>query len=98
MRRLLIMALLTLAWLLASPSLQFPESIWLEVGATPATAQETPDIMVPGSPKAKKPAKKAASKKAPPAKAVKKAAPKKVAKKAAPKKAAKKTAKKKAKK
>jgi hypothetical protein len=42
MRRLLLTNLLALAWLLSSPTLQLPEGGWLEVGATPAAAQDTP--------------------------------------------------------
>ncbi len=68
MRRILLIALTTMAWLLASPSLQLPDSGWLEVGAPPATAEEFRGIMVQEPAKAKKPSKKtAAKKKSPPA-------------------------------
>jgi hypothetical protein len=66
MRRLLLTALTTLAWLLASPSLQVPESNWLEVGAAPAAAQDFPDvpsIMAPEPGKSTKASKKKSAKK-----------------------------------
>jgi hypothetical protein len=46
MRRALLTAMMTLAWLLASPSLQPREAGWVEVGAVPAAAQEFRGIMV----------------------------------------------------
>ena|SRR5258707_896539 len=39
MRRILLTLLTTWVWLLASPSLQWRDSSWVEVGATPAAAQ-----------------------------------------------------------
>jgi hypothetical protein len=66
MRRLLLTALMTLAWLLASPSLQLRDAEWLEVGAPPATAEEFRGIMVEDSAranKAKKPTTKKSAKK-----------------------------------
>jgi hypothetical protein len=67
MRKPLLTAATTLAWLLASPTLQLPEAHWLEVGAPPAAAQEFRGIMIEEQPaEATKPAgKKAAGKKAP---------------------------------
>jgi len=47
MRRIVLIAFATLAWLLASPSLQLRDSGWVEVGATAAMAQEFKGIMVP---------------------------------------------------
>ena len=61
MRRMLLTSLTTMAWLLASPSLQVFDSHWLEVGAPPATAQEFREIMVEEPAKAKKPSKKKAA-------------------------------------
>ena len=61
MRRMLLTALMTMAWLLASPGLQLPDSGWLEVGAPPATAGEFRGIMVEEPAKAKKPSKKKAA-------------------------------------
>ena len=46
MRKTLLTALMTLAWLLASPSLRLPESGWVEVGAPGVMAQEFKGIMV----------------------------------------------------
>ena len=46
MRRILLTMLTALAWLIASPSLQWRDSGWVEVGATPATAQEYKGIMI----------------------------------------------------
>ena len=43
---MLLTALMSLAWLLASPTLQLPEFGWVEVGATPAAAQNYQGIMV----------------------------------------------------
>ena len=63
MRRILLTALMTMAWLLASPSLQLPDAGWLEVGAPPATAEEFRGIMVAEPAKANK-AKKTSQKKA----------------------------------
>jgi hypothetical protein len=70
MRRLLLTASMTMAWLLASPSLRLPDSHWLEVGAPPAMAQEFKGIMAeePGS--AAKPSQKKSTKKAQPRKRV----------------------------
>jgi hypothetical protein len=45
MRRILLTALTALAWLIASPSLQWRDAGWVEVGATPATAQQHQGIM-----------------------------------------------------
>ena len=68
MRRILLTTLTTMAWLLASPGLQLPDSGWLEVGAPPATAGEFRGIMVEEPAKAKKSSKKkAVKKKSPPA-------------------------------
>ncbi len=39
MRRTLQIAILTMVWLLASPTLHVPDSVWLEVGAPPAVAE-----------------------------------------------------------
>jgi hypothetical protein len=39
MRRSLLTFLTSVVWLLASPSLQWQDSRWLEVGAPPAAAQ-----------------------------------------------------------
>jgi hypothetical protein len=58
MRKLLLTAFTTLAWLLASPSLQLRDSGWVEVGAMPAAAQEFRGILVEEKAKAKKPSKK----------------------------------------
>ena len=63
MHRMLLTALLTMAWLLASPSLQLREAGWVEVGAVPAVAQEFRGIMVQESAKASHPAKKTSAKK-----------------------------------
>lgn len=59
MRRLALTALMTLNWLLLSPSLQLPERGFLEVGAAPALAQ---DIMVSEKPVAKSISKKSIKK------------------------------------
>ena len=40
MRRTLQIAILTVVWLLASPTLHAPDSAWLEVGAPPARADD----------------------------------------------------------
>ncbi len=53
MRKIVQIAVLTVAWLLASPTLHVPDSVRLEVGAPPATANEV------------KPAKKKARSSAP---------------------------------
>jgi hypothetical protein len=59
MRKLLLTALMTLAWLLASPRVQWPDNGWLEVGATSTLAQEFKGIMVEEEPRrAEKPSKK----------------------------------------
>lgn len=58
MRKTLLTALMTLLWLLASPSLQLRDSGWVEVGAPPAAAQ---DIMTP-EPEAKAKASKKSKK------------------------------------
>jgi hypothetical protein len=57
MRRSLLTLFTSLIWLISSPSLQLRDAAWVEVGATPASAQS---IMVeqPEQPK-KKPVKKA---------------------------------------
>lgn len=55
MRKMLQIAILTLVWLLASPTLQFGDSGWLEVGTPPASAEQAKDVK-------KKPAKKQARK------------------------------------
>jgi hypothetical protein len=39
MRKLILIAVAAAAWLLASPTLQFAPSVWLEVGAPPAAAK-----------------------------------------------------------
>jgi hypothetical protein len=39
MRKLILIAIIAAAWLLADPSLEFNARGWLEVGATPALAQ-----------------------------------------------------------
>jgi hypothetical protein len=59
MRRLVQTALMTLNWLLLSPTLQLPERGFVEVGATPAAAQ---DIMVSEKPVAKSTQKKSIKK------------------------------------
>jgi len=51
MRKFLLTATMTLAWLLASPRVQWPDSRWLEVGASPAVAQEFKGIMVEEEPR-----------------------------------------------
>src|SRR4051812_16861579 len=51
MRKFLVTALMTTAWLLASPRVQWPDSQWMEVGATPALAQEFKGIMVDEEPR-----------------------------------------------
>ena len=61
MRKLLLTAFTTLVWLLASPSLQLRDSGWVEVGTTPAAAEEFRGIMVEEPAKAKKPSKKKAA-------------------------------------
>ena len=58
MRKFLLMAMMTLAWLLASPRVQWADSEWLEVGATATLAQEFKGIMVEEEPRAAKPGKK----------------------------------------
>jgi hypothetical protein len=48
MYRISLTALVSLAWLIASPSLQLRDAGWVEVGATPAaaqTAQDQPQIV-----------------------------------------------------
>jgi hypothetical protein len=52
MRKTLLTALMTLVWLLASPTLQLRDSGWVEVGAPPAAAQAGDELE-------KKPARKA---------------------------------------
>ena len=64
MRKTLLTALMTLAWLLASPSLQLPQSGWLEVGAPDVMAQEFKGIMVEPAAQPKASKKKASKKKA----------------------------------
>jgi hypothetical protein len=61
MRRSLLTFLTSVVWLLASPSLQWQDSRWLEVGAPPAAAQS---IMVdePQRQPKKKPVKKTTKK------------------------------------
>ena len=51
MRKFMLTALMTLAWLLASPRVQWPDSGWLEVGATSTVAQEFKGIMVEEEPR-----------------------------------------------
>jgi hypothetical protein len=46
MRRIVLTVLTALVWLIASPSLQLRDAAWVEVGATPAAAQEYKGIMV----------------------------------------------------
>ena len=55
MRRSLLTLLTSLLWLIASPSLQLRDSVWVEVGATPAAAQSAVD---PATGVKKKPVKK----------------------------------------
>ena len=62
MRKTLLTTLMTLGWLLASPSVQLPSSSWIEVGAAPAAAEEFRGIMVE-EPAAKPKATKKKSKK-----------------------------------
>ncbi|HET7681008.1 MAG TPA: hypothetical protein VFK79_12865 [Xanthobacteraceae bacterium] len=57
MRRMLLTAVTTMAWLLASPSLQLRDAGWIEVGAVPAAAQDSQDVKAPADIK-KKSAKK----------------------------------------
>ena len=45
MRKITLTTLATLVWLIASPSIQWPDSGWVEVGAAPAAAQEYKGIM-----------------------------------------------------
>ena len=52
MRKILLTTLMSLVWLLASPTLQLRDSGWVEVGAPPAAAQAAVEAK-------KKPAKKA---------------------------------------
>ena len=59
---MLLTALMTLAWLFASPSLQLRDAGWVEVGAVPAAAQEFRGIMVEEPAKASRPAKKTSAK------------------------------------
>jgi hypothetical protein len=40
MRKIVLTTLMTLLWLLASPTLQLRDSGWVEVGAPPASAQD----------------------------------------------------------
>jgi hypothetical protein len=61
MRKLVLTVLTSLAWLLASPSIQLPEFGWVEVGATPATAQTVDEAKEPA--KAVKPTKKKSAQK-----------------------------------
>jgi hypothetical protein len=56
MYRIALTALASLAWLIASPSLQLRDAGWVEVGATPAAAQIMQD---PGHYATKKSSKKA---------------------------------------
>lgn len=58
MRRLLLITLSTLAWLLASPSLQLPDAGWIEVGPLPAAAQDLQAVREPAKVSEKKSAKK----------------------------------------
>src|SRR3954467_7599972 len=58
MRRLLLTVLTALVWLLASPSLQWRDAGWVEVGVTPATAQSAPDVKGPAKSIKKKSAQK----------------------------------------
>jgi hypothetical protein len=51
MRKMLLTLLMTLVWLLASPTLQVRDSKWVEVGASPAAAEPSEVVK-------KKPAKK----------------------------------------
>lgn len=60
MRKLVLTALTSLAWLLASPTLQLPEFGWVEVGATPAAAQAVDEAKEPA--KAVKDTKKKSAK------------------------------------
>lgn len=55
MRKMLLTVLMTLVWLLASPTLQLRDSGWVEVGAPATMAQDT---MVQEPVPASKPAKK----------------------------------------
>lgn len=59
MRRLLLTVLMTMAWLLASPSLQLRDAGWVEVGAVPAAAQDGRDVKRPAKATKKKSAKNA---------------------------------------
>jgi hypothetical protein len=43
MRKIVLTTLMSLVWLLASPTLQLHDSSWVEVGAPPATAQTVQD-------------------------------------------------------
>jgi hypothetical protein len=61
---MLLTAVTTMAWLLASPSLQLRDAGWIEVGAAPAAAQQYKGIMVDEQPaKDAKAAKKKSAKK-----------------------------------
>jgi hypothetical protein len=63
MRKIPLTTLATLVWLIASPSIQWPDSGWVEVGATPAAAQEYKGIMTePAVAPSKSPKKKTAKK------------------------------------
>ena len=63
MRKFLLTALMAMAWLLASPRVQWPDSQWMEGGATPALAQEFKGIMVDEEPRrGSKPNKESADK------------------------------------
>ena len=64
MRKTLLTVLMTLAWLLASPSLQLRDSAWVEVGAPPAVAQSImaqEPVAKPSKNKAKKTKKRVGS-------------------------------------
>lgn len=58
MRRILLTMLTSLAWLLASPSLQLPDPGWIEVGPLPAAAHDVKDVKEPAKVSKKKAAKK----------------------------------------
>jgi hypothetical protein len=58
MRRLLLTFLIALAWLLASPSLQWNDASWVEVGATPAMAEPAQDVKEPAKHSRKKSVKR----------------------------------------
>ena len=67
MYRISLTLLTSLAWLIASPSLQLRDAAWVEVGATPAAAQimqDPPQIMQDPPQYTKQHTKKKSSKKA----------------------------------